>query len=64
MEDAILLNALDKDTTKKLWDKLENLYESKYMVNKLFLQKNLYLLRMNDDDSVTKQLNVFNTMIS
>ena len=34
------------------------------MVNKFFLQKKLYLLRMNANDSVTKHLNAFNTIIS
>jgi hypothetical protein len=34
------------------------------MVNKLFLRNKLYLLRMSEDSSVTKHLNVFNTIIS
>ena len=34
------------------------------MMNKLFLQRNLYLLRMSDGDSVAKHLNAFNTVIS
>ena len=49
---------------KTLWDKLGNLYQSKSMVNKLFLQKKLYNLRMKDGDSVTEHLNTFNTVIS
>eukprot|EP00253_Pinus_taeda_P008714 PITA_08714 len=47
---------------KGLWDKLRTLYQSKSLVNKLFLQKKLYNLRMKDGDSVTEHLNVFNTM--
>ena len=42
----------EEDIVKKLWDKLGNLYQSKSMVNKLFPWKKLYLLRMNDGDSV------------
>ena len=34
------------------------------MVNKLFLQKKLYLMRMSDGDSVIEHLNAFNTIIS
>jgi len=49
---------------KALWDKLGTLYQSKSLVNKLFLQKKLYNLRMKDGDSVTEHLNAFNTMIS
>ena len=33
-------------------------------MNKLFLRKKLYNLRMKDGDSVTEHLNEFNTMVS
>jgi hypothetical protein len=49
---------------KDLWDKLGKLYQSKSLVNKLFLRKNLYNLRMRDGDSVVEDLNAFNTMVS
>eukprot|EP00253_Pinus_taeda_P031393 PITA_31393 len=49
---------------KALWDKLGTLYQSKSLVNKLFLQKMLYNLRIKDGDSVTEHLNAFNIMVS
>ena len=49
---------------KKLWDKLGNLYQSKSMVNKLFLWNKLYILRMSDSDLVIEHLNAFNIIIS
>ena len=49
---------------KNLWDKLGTLYQSKYLVNKFFLWKKLYNLRMKDGDSVTEHLNAFNTVVS
>ena len=49
---------------KTLWVKLGTLYQSKSLVNKLFLQKKLYNLRMKDGDLVTEHLNAFNTMVS
>ena len=49
---------------KDLWDKLGTLYQSKSLVNKLFLRKKLYNLRMKDGDSVTEHLNAFNTVVS
>eukprot|EP00253_Pinus_taeda_P010791 PITA_10791 len=51
-------------TAKALWDKLGTLNQSKSLVNKLFLWKKLYNLRMKDGDSVTKHLNAFNTVES
>jgi hypothetical protein len=61
---SILLNVLGEDSAKKLWDKLGILYQSKFMVNKLFLIKKLYILRMSEGSSVTKHLNAFNTILS
>jgi hypothetical protein len=40
------------------------LYQSKSLVNKLFLRKKLYHLIMEDGDSVTEHLNAFNTLVS
>jgi hypothetical protein len=64
LADSMLLNVSGEDSAKKLWDKLGILYQSKDLVNKLFLRKKLYLLRMSDGSSVTEHLNVFNTMVS
>jgi hypothetical protein len=64
LEYSVILNVSRESTTKELWDKLGNLYQSKSLVNKLFLQKKLYHLRMEDGDSVTEHLNAFNTLVS
>ena len=53
LEDSMLLNVSGESTAKELWDKLGNLYQSKSLVNKLFLRKKLYHLRMEDGDYVT-----------
>ena len=49
---------------KNLWEKIGTLYQSKSLVNKFFLRKNLYNPRMKDGDSVTEHLNAFNTVVS
>jgi hypothetical protein len=51
-------------TAKDLWEKLGKLYQSKSLVNKLFLRKKLYNLRMRDGDSVVEHLNAFNIVVS
>eukprot|EP00253_Pinus_taeda_P034979 PITA_34979 len=61
---SVLLNVSGEATTKALWDKLGTLYQSKPLMNKLFLWKRLYNLRMKDEDLVTENLNVFNTVVS
>jgi hypothetical protein len=55
---------LEEATTKDLWDKLGNLYQCKSLVNKIFLRKKLYNLRMRDGDSMVKHFNTFNTVVS
>jgi hypothetical protein len=64
LTDSVLLNVSGESTAKELWDKLENLYQSMSLVNKLFFRKKLYHLRMEDGDFVTEHLNVFNTLVS
>jgi hypothetical protein len=61
--DSILLNVSEEDTTKDLWHKLGKLYQSKSLVNKLFLRKNMCNLRMRDGDSMVDHLNTFNTVV-
>ena len=64
LSDSVLLNVSREHCVKKLWEKLGNLYQSKSLVNKLFLQKKLYHLRMEDGNSMTNHLDVFNTLVS
>ena len=64
VSDSVLLNVSGEATVKNLWEKIGTLYQSKSLVNKMFLQKNLYNLRMKDGDSVTEHLNAFNTVVS
>ena len=64
VSDSVLLNVSREATAKTLWEKLGTLYQSKSLVNKLFLQKNMYNLRMKDGDLVTEHLNTFNTVVS
>jgi hypothetical protein len=60
---SVLLNVSSEDSSKKLWDNMGSLYQSKSLVNKLFLRKKLYLVRISDGSLVTENLNVFNTML-
>ena len=60
----MLLNVSGEDNVVKLWEKLGSLYQSKSLVSKLFLQKKLFHLRMDENDTVTEHLNVYNTLVS
>jgi hypothetical protein len=62
--DLVLLNVSEGATTKHLWDKLGKLYQSKSLINKLFLRTKLHNLRMRDGDSVAENFNAFNNVVS
>eukprot|EP00253_Pinus_taeda_P022966 PITA_22966 len=62
VSDSVLLNVSGEATMKALWDKLGTLYQSMSLVNKLFLWKKLYNLRLKDGDLMTEYLNAFNTV--
>ena len=64
LSDFVLLNVSSEDSAVKLWGKLGSLYQSKSLVNKLYLQKKLFRLRMDENDTITEHLNVYNTMVS
>ncbi|KAJ0093164.1 hypothetical protein Patl1_27076 [Pistacia atlantica] len=64
LEDSVLTNVMDQDTTKGLWQKLENMYLSKSLVKVMFRRKKLYNLRMHDGDSLAAHLDEFNTPVN
>ena len=60
----MLLNVSSEDSSVKILGKIGCLYQSKSLMNKLFLQKKLFHLRMDQNDTVIENLNVYNTLVS
>jgi hypothetical protein len=61
--DEVLFN-IDEDKTKTgLWRKLESLYMTKNLMNKIFLKRQLYNVHINEGTQIVDHLNVFNTLI-
>jgi len=52
-----------EETTTNLWNRLENLYITNSLTNKIFLKRQLYSLRMKEGTKIVDHLNVFNTLI-
>ena len=63
LSNLLLLNVSREYIAKKLWEKLGNPYQSKSLVNELFLQKKLYDLTMENGDFMTEHINAFNTVV-
>ena len=64
MANEILSNILDEKTTKLMWEKLESLYMTKSLSNKLFMKKQLFRLMMPEGSYFMEYLNKFNMMIN
>jgi hypothetical protein len=50
-------------TSVSLWTKLENLYMTKSLTNKIFLKRKLYSLCMKEGTKIVYHLNIFNTLL-
>jgi hypothetical protein len=63
LENEVIFNIVGKETTMGLWNKLESLYMTKSLTNKIFLKRQLYNLQMLEVTKIVDHLNVFNTPI-
>jgi hypothetical protein len=63
LADEVLFNIVEEETTTGLWNRLESLYMTKSLMNKIFLKRQLYNLRMKEGTKIVDHLNVFNTLI-
>jgi len=64
LSDEVLCNVMNEETTADLWCRLESLYMTKSLSNKLFLKKQLYYLRMKEGTLILQHLNAFNRILS
>ncbi|KAK8926344.1 hypothetical protein KSP39_PZI018272 [Platanthera zijinensis] len=64
LADEVMYNVIEAENTVDLWRKLEELYMSRSLTNKLYVKKQLYSLRMSDGAQLLDHLNVFNKLVS
>ena len=60
----VLANVVGLSTIKEIWDKLENLYQSKSVSNRLYLKEQFYKLQMGEGTKISDHLSVLNGIIS
>jgi hypothetical protein len=63
LENSVLLNVHEEKIASSLWKKLAFVYQGKSLVNKLFLRKKLYSLRMQEGGSIADHLNAFSMLL-
>ncbi|MCO5614428.1 hypothetical protein L7F22_068710 [Adiantum nelumboides] len=64
MASTMAFNIVEHKTTQELMTTLDALYEKPSALNKVFLMKQLFNLRMKKNGYVAEHLNQFNTSIS
>src|SRR3954471_23054695 len=61
--DKVLRQVSKETTASGLWVKLESLYMTKSLVNRLYLKQALYSFKMVEDKVLAEQLDMFNKLI-
>ena len=64
LTDDVVNNIIDEESACGIWTRLENLYMSKTLTNKLYLKKQLYVLHRGEGTIFLSHLNVLNGLIS
>lgn len=64
LADSVMLNVREVKTAHSLRKKLGDIYQGKSLVNKLFLRKKLYSLKMDGGMSMVDHQNVVNMVIA
>lgn len=64
VSDDVMNHILVLTTPKVVWEKLENQYMSKMLVNKLFAIQCLYSLKMREEGDLQARVNAFNNILA
>ena len=59
----VLFNIIGETSTTSLWNKLESMYMTKSVTNRICWKRQLYGMRMKEGTKIADHLNVFNTLI-
>lgn len=60
----IKYQVLTETSSKDLWEKLEKVYKSKSLSNRLYLKKELYRFRMEEGSDLVNHINEFNRLVT
>ena len=59
----VLFNVSNEKSTKEVWDKLQNMYQTASAANKIFVMKKLYKLKMKEGTAMSNHINELNTLL-
>lgn len=58
--DFVIREVAKEKTVVELWAKLENLYMTKFLANRLYIKKRMFTLKMAEGSSLDDHINEFN----
>ena len=64
LSDNIIRQVLEEETTHKVWMKLESLYASKDLPNKMYLREKNFTYRMDPSKTLSENLDEFKKIVS
>jgi len=64
LSDAVFYNVMNEETIAGFWSRLESLYMTKNLSNKLFIKKQLFSLQTKEGTPILQHLNAFNRILS
>ncbi|KAI3509927.1 hypothetical protein L1887_25452 [Cichorium endivia] len=64
LERSVAFNIMKETTARGMMDALTNMYEKPSAANKVFLMRELFTTRMNEDSSITVHINNLNSILS
>lgn len=63
LSDEVLYEVGDEETEKGVWEKLETIYMTKSLTNKLLFKQHLFSLRMKEGSSLKEHLDALNSIL-
>ena len=63
LDDKVLREVAREESTAAIWKKLEELYMTKSLANRLYLKQRLYSFKFVDDKAIGDQLDQFNKIV-
>ena len=63
LADDVIIEVSEEDKAAGQWLKLESLYMTKSLTNKLFMKQRLFTLRMQEDTQIRKHLDQLNSIM-
>ena len=64
LSDNVIRQVLEEETTHKIWKKLESLYATKDLSNKMYLREKFFTYKMDPSKSLTDNLDKFKKIVS